>query len=870
MAIEQQRERILPRFIEDEIKNSFINYSMSVIMSRALPDVKDGLKPVHRRILYAMHELGLVPNRAFRKSATVVGDVLGKYHPHGDASVYDALVRMVQDFSLRYPLVDGQGNFGSIDGDPAAAYRYTECRLQQASVEILTDIEKETVDFQPNFDDRLQEPVVLPAKLPNLLINGSSGIAVGMATNIPPHNIAEVVDAAVAQIDNPDITVDELINYIPGPDFPTGGFIYGRSGIVEAYQTGRGRIRLRARAYTETKNSGKEAIIISEIPFMVNKSKLLTDMADLVREKKVEGISDIRDESDRDGMRIVVELKRDASAEVVLNHFYAKTQLQTTFGVIFLALVDNVPRILNLKEILQHFIDHRHDVVTRRTKFELRKAEERAHILEGLKIAIDNLDAVIQVIRSSADTNTARERLMAQFGLSEIQSQAILDLRLARLTALERDKIEQEYAELIKTIEQLKSILASRDLRMQIIKDELGEMKQKFGDRRRTEILDDMGEFNIEDLIAEEEMVITVSHLGYIKRLPVTTYRRQERGGRGKSGQSTRETDFLEHLFIASTHDYILYITEKGALFWLKVYEIPQAGRTAQGKAIVNLIDIEPGDRVAAMLPVRNFEDGLYVFMATRGGVIKKTPLSAFSNPRRTGIRAIQIPEDDVVIGAKITDGTNDIVLATRQGMAIRFHEDRVRPMGRTAYGVHGVRLDSGDRVIGMVVIKRESTLLVVSEKGQGKRSAVSDYRVTNRGGKGIITFRVGPRTGELVAIMDVVDEEELIMITQQGLIIRLRIASIKVTGRNTMGVRLINLSEGDRLVDVARIVPGEEEENGDQQDLVATDTVEGSTQPRGGIIRTQPPAEEEELESDAGFEEDIEEEKGNGEEEEI
>ena len=822
MAIEN-RERIVTRFIEDEMKDSFINYSMSVIMSRALPDVRDGLKPVHRRILYAMHELGLMPNRAFKKCATVVGDVLGKYHPHGDSAVYDALVRMVQDFSLRYPLINGQGNFGSIDGDPAAAYRYTEARLQKISIEMLADIEKETVDFQPNFDDRLQEPTVLPSKAPNLLVNGSSGIAVGMATNIPPHNLGEVIDACTAMIDDPEITVDGLMQFIPGPDFPTGGYIYGREGILEAYHTGRGKLRVRGRACTETKDNGKEAIIITEIPFMVNKSKLLEDMADLVREKKVEGVSDIRDESDREGMRIVVDLKRDAAGEVILNQFYSKTQLQTTFGVIFLALVNGMPKVLNLQELIKHFIDHRHKVVTRRAGFELKKAEERAHILEGLKIAIDNLDEVVAVIRSSRTVEIARGNLMKRFKLSEVQAQAILDLRLAKLTALEREKLDEEYEELIKTITRLKSILASKDLRMQIVKEELQEIRNGYNDERRTEILEDAGEFNIEDLIAEEEMVITISHLGYIKRLPVDTYRRQARGGRGKSGQATRETDFLEHMFIASTHDYILFFTAKGRLHWLKVYAIPQAGRIAQGKAIVNLIEIVEDDKIAVMLPVRNFNEEQYVVMATRKGVIKKTRLSAFSNPRRVGIWAINIPEDDVVIEVRLTDGSHDIIIATRHGKAIRFPEDKVRSMGRTAYGVRGIRLGPEDYVIGMVALNRQdATLLVVSEKGKGKRSAVSDYRITNRGGKGIITLRCGEQTGELVGIKDVVDADEIILITQQGLIIRMPLTNVKVIGRNTMGVKLVNLIDGDQVVDVARIVPGEET---DQEDEVAEES---------------------------------------------
>ena len=786
---------------------------------RPPPAPRDGLKPVQRRILYAILREGLIHNLAFDKCAGVVGEVLKKYHPHGDSAVYDALVRMAQEWNLRYPLIGGQGNFGSIDGDPAAAYRYTEARLLPISVDMLADIEKETVDFVPNFDDRLTEPHVLPAQAPNLLINGSSGIAVGRATNIPPHNLGEIIDACTALIDNPEITIEELMRIVPGPDFPTGGYIYGRQGIREAYLTGRGRLRVRARAYIESKNNGREAIIISEIPFMVNKSKLLEDMAALVREKKVEGVSDMRDESDREGMRIVVELKRDAVGEVILNQFYAHTQLQTTFGAIFLALVNSVPRILDLKQLIRHFVDHRHDVVTRRTKFELRKAEERAHILEGLKIAIDNLDEVIEIIRGSLDQEMARTRLMERFELSEIQAQSILDLRLARLTALEREKLDEEYAELLKTITRLKGILESRDLRMQLIKSELTEIRNKYADERRTEILEDSGEFNIEDLIAEEEMVITISHLGYIKRLPVTTYRRQLRGGRGKSGQTTRETDFLEHMFIASTHDYILFFTAKGQLYWLKVYEIPQAGRTAQGKAIVNLIEIDKEDQIAAMLPVRDFDPGKFVTIATRNGTIKKTNLSAFSNPRRVGIRAINIPENDVVIEAKITDGTHDIILATRHGQAIRFPEDKVRSMGRASYGVRGIRLGKGDYVIGMVALNRESTLLVVSERGMGKRSAISDYRVTNRGGKGIITLRCTSKTGELVTIKDVVDDDELILITQLGLIIRIALSTIKVIGRNTMGVKMINLNEGDKVVDVARIVPGEDD---DQQDEVA------------------------------------------------
>ena len=812
-----RNEKIVPIFIEDEMKDSYISYAMSVIVGRALPDVRDGLKPVHRRILYGMRELGLEHTKPYKKSARIVGEVLGKYHPHGDVAVYDTLVRMVQDFSLRYPLIEGQGNFGSVDGDAPAAMRYTEARMAAITDEMLSDLEKDTVDFMPNFDASLEEPKVLPATLPNLLINGSSGIAVGMATNIPPHNLSEVADGVTALIDDSDASLKDLMKIIKAPDFPTGGIICGREGIKQAYTTGRGLIKVRARAGVESQKSGKESIIITEIPYQVNKANLIEAIAQLVQDKKVEGISDIRDESDKDGLRVVIELKRDANAQVILNQLFKHTQLEVSFGIIMLALVENRPRVLNLKQVLEYYIEHRKEVVTRRTKFDLARAKERAHILEGLKKALANLDKIIELIKKSKSEPEARESLIKKFDFSEIQAQAILEMQLRRLTALEREKLEAEYLELIKKIELYESILKSEKKVLQIIKEEVLKIKEKYGDERLTDIVGEVEDLEVEDLIAEEDVVITISHAGYIKRLPVSTYRRQARGGRGKSGQTTRETDFLEHLFIASTHDYILFFTARGQLHWLKVYEIPQAGRTAQGKAIVNLIQIDKEDRVAAMLPVRTFDDQHFVTIATRKGTIKKTSLSAFSNPRRVGIRAITIPEDDEVIEAKITDGSHDVILATRHGQSIRFPEEKVRAMGRVAYGVRGIRLSSGDYVIGMVTTNREATLLVVSEKGLGKRSAVSDYRVTNRGGKGIITLRCTPKTGELVSIKDVVDEDEIILITQQGLIIRIPLSSVKVIGRNTSGVKLINLNEGDRLVDVARIVPGEDSDQEDE-----------------------------------------------------
>ena len=807
MTSPTQRERILPRLIEDEMRESFIDYSMSVIVSRALPDVRDGLKPVHRRILYAMNELGLIPGRPYKKSATVVGDVLGKYHPHGDSAVYDSMVRMVQVFSLRYPLVDGQGNFGSVDGDSAAAYRYTEARLTPIAVQLLDDIEKNTVAFAANFDDRLEEPTVLPSKLPNLLINGSSGIAVGMATNIPPHNLSEVVDAVTHLVDNPECEVSDLRKFILGPDFPTGGIIYGSQGITESYETGRGRISVRARVVVEEKQGGREQIVITELPFQVNKARLVELIADLVRAKKITDISDLRDESDRDGMRMVIELKRDANPAVVLNQLYKRTQMQVTFGVIMLALVDGQPRTLNLKEVLQPYIDHRHDVITRRTQFDLDQAEAREHLLEGLTIAVDNIDEVIKIIRKSKDAESADTALRERFDLTEKQSEAILNMRLARLTALEIGKLEAEIKELRAIIKELKGILASKPKRMAILKEELGEMVKKFGDDRRTEIVADQGDFTVEDLIAEEDMVITISRTGYIKRIPVTTYRRQRRGGRGLNGMGTKEDDWVEHLFVASTHDYVLFFTADGRVYWLKVYDIPQAGRAARGRPIVNLIGLRSDERIAGFQAVRGFPDSEYLVFATRNGIVKKTVLSAYGNPRSTGINAINIEEGDELIDVLVTDGTNDIVLATKNGMSIRFNEKDVRKMGRTAGGVRGVQLEGDDRVIGMVVLRRDATLLVVSEKGMGKRSKVSDYRVQRRGGKGIITLKRTEKTGSIVALREVLPDDELMMITRHGVIIRVPVDGIRVIGRNTQGVRVMNLDAGDTVVDVARVV---------------------------------------------------------------
>ncbi len=808
-----ERQKVLSVFIEEEMKSSYIDYSMSVITARALPDVRDGLKPSNRRVLVAMNDLNLAPGRPFRKCAKIAGDTSGNYHPHGEQVVYPTLVRMAQDFNMRYPLVEGQGNFGSIDGDEPAAMRYTEARLTHLAMEMLADLEKDTVDFVANYDGTLMEPKVLPGKFPNLVCNGSSGIAVGMATNIPPHNLKEVVDALVALIDEPNLEPEDFLKYMQGPDFPTGGIINGRSGIHEYFKTGKGRLTLRARVFTENEKSGKQRIIVNEIPYQINKSNLLERIAELVNAKTIDGISDLRDESDRDGMRIVIELKKDAFAEVVLNQLFKHTQMQATFGVINLSLVDGQPKVLNFKEMLDEFLKHRHIVVTRRTQFELKKADERAHILEGLKVALEHLDEVITLIRKSKTPDDAKQGLIKKFELSEVQAQAILDMRLQRLTGLERQKIEDEYVELLKTIATLKEILASKAKRMAIIKEELLFLKTTYGDDRRTEIKEEEeSEFSIEDLIAEEDMVITITHSGYCKRLPVTSYRKQQRGGRGAIGIETKEEDFVEHLFIASTHEYILFFTSAGKCYWLKVHEIPQGGKLAKGKPIVNLLALQEGEKVAAMLPVRKFDDQHYIILCTRQGTIKKTVLSAFSNPRKGGIIAIGIDKGDQLIDAALTDGQSEIVLATRQGMAIRFHEEKVRDMGRGAYGVRGITLEDKDYVIGMVVVRREATLLVGTEKGYGKRTDISDYRVTNRGGKGVINLKVTDKVGEVVAIKEALDSDELMIITQKGIIIRQPIGKIKVIGRNTQGVRLINLDSGDRVVDVARVVPEEEE----------------------------------------------------------
>ena len=814
MALELEREKVIPVLLEEEMKSSYIDYSMSVITARALPDVRDGLKPSNRRIMVAMNDLNLAPGRPHRKCAKIAGDTSGNYHPHGEQVVYPTLVRMAQDFNMRYPLVDGQGNFGSIDGDAPAAMRYTEARLTALAMEVLADLDKDTVDFVPNYDGTREEPVVLPSKFPNLICNGSSGIAVGMATNIPTHNLSEVVDALVAVIDDPDLEDEKLLKYVQGPDFPTGGIIYGRGGIKEYFKTGRGRLVLRARASIEKQKSGKESIIVTEIPYQINKSNLLEKIAELVNNKVIEGISDLRDESDREGMRIVIELKRESQAEIILNQLFNHTQMQTTFGVITLALVNGEPKVLTLKELLSLFIEHRHTVITRRTKYELAEAEKRAHILEGLKIALDNIDAVIKLIRASKDPAEAKEGLMKKFKMSEIQAQAILDMRLQRLTGLERKKVEEEYLELIKLIATLKGILESKTKRMNIIKEELLTLKKNYGDQRRTEIKEEEEEFTIEDLIAEENMLITISHNGYIKRLGIDAYRRQGRGGKGVMGMETREEDFVEHLFIASTHDYILFFTNTGKCHWLKVHEIPTGGRATKGKSITNLLDLAEGERIRAFAPVKEFDDKHYVVMATKNGTIKKTELSAFSNPRRGGINAINIDEGDELIDATITDGTCDIVLGTKEGLAIRFPEDKVRSMGRTAHGVRGISLRGKDLVVDMVVIKRDASLLVVTENGFGKRTPISDYRVTNRGGKGVINVKTNERNGKVVALKEVLEDDELMLITEKGMIIRQPVKSIKEIGRNTQGVRLISLDEGDRVVAVARVVKGEEEES--------------------------------------------------------
>jgi DNA gyrase subunit A len=794
--------------IEDELKRAYLDYAMSVIIGRALPDVRDGLKPVHRRILFAMRELKNDFNKAYKKSARIVGDVIGKYHPHGDSAVYDALVRLAQDFSMRAPLVDGQGNFGSVDGDPPAAMRYTEVRMAKLAHEFLADLDKDTVDYVPNYDGSLVEPAVMPTVVPNLLLNGSAGIAVGMATNVPPHNMSELAAAIIALIDDPQITIDQMMEHVPGPDFPTAGMIYGRGGIREAYTTGRGSIQIRGRAMIEKHpRTSRESIVINELPYQVNKARLLERIADLVRDKKIEGINDIRDESDRDGMRVVVELKKDTVAGVIMNQLYAFTQMKVSFGVIMLAIVNNRPEILTLKEALGHFITHRLEIIVRRTRFDLARAEERAHILEGLKTALDHLDQVIDIIRHSDSPAAAKERLMEELSLSDLQAQAILDMRLARLTALERDKINAEYAQVIKDIARFREILGSETVQRGLIRQEMERIRDDFGDARRTEIVEDVEELSVEDLIAEEEMVVTVSHSGYIKRNPITLYRSQRRGGRGKAGMSTKAEDFVENLFVASTHSYVLIFSTLGKLYWLKVHEIPQAGRAAKGKAIVNLVNMAPGEGVATILPVRDLEEeGRFVVLVTRRGQIKKTPLTDFSRPRKGGIIAININADDALWAARITDGQQHLFIGSRHGKAIRFKEAEVRPMGRTAAGVKGITLEADDEVVGLETVSEGTTVLTVSEFGYGKRSAAYEYPVQGRGGKGVITLKTSERNGRVVGVLSVADEDELMIITDSGVIIRLKVGEIKVIGRNTQGVKLINLDPGQQVVGVARL----------------------------------------------------------------
>jgi len=806
--VDYNRDNTLPRDIVDEMNESYLNYSMSVIVSRALPDVRDGLKPIHRRILYGMSELGSHWNRPYKKSARIVGDVMGKYHPHGDASIYDALVRMAQDFSMRHELVDGQGNFGSVDGDRAAAMRYTESRMTKLSGEMLKDLEKNTVDLQPNFDETLTEPTVLPATVPTLLINGSEGIAVGMATKIPPHNMNEIINGLVALIDNKNLTTVELMEHIKGPDFPTAGLILGVDGLKQAYETGRGKIKMRARAHIETTKSGKDNIVITELPYQVNKAKLIEKIADLARDKRIQGITELRDESDKDGVRVVIESKRDAIPEVILNQLYKHTQLQDTFGIILLALVGGVPKIMPIKEALNHFIDFRHEIVVRRTEFDLKGAEERAHILEGLKIALDNIDDVIKIIRASKDPTMAKEGLMNNFRLSEKQSQAILDMRLQKLTGLEVNKVVEEYKEVIKLITHLKGILESHAQRMSIIKLELQEMKDQYGDPRRTEIIPVDSDFTMEDMIADEEVVLTITHEGYIKRTALNTYRTQRRGGRGVQGATSKEEDFVEHLFIVNTHNYMLFFTDRGKCHWLKVYDIPQGGRATRGRAIVNLIGCEPGEKVEAFVSVKDFDDQHYIVMATRNGLVKKTALSAYSKPRKGGIYAIDIREGDTLIEARVTNGENDILLGTREGKSIRFSEKNIRPTGRKTMGVIGIRLGSKeDYVIAMLVVKREGTILVATEKGLGKRTDVIQYRTQTRGGKGVMTMRVTEKTGKMVSIMEVVDADDLIVITDKGVLMRQPVSHIRTIGRVTQGVKLVKLDDGSKISSISRVI---------------------------------------------------------------
>jgi DNA gyrase subunit A len=814
-------ERLIQINIEDEMKSSYLDYAMSVIVGRALPDVRDGFKPVHRRILHGMNEMGLAHNRPYRKSAKIVGEIMGNYHPHGDSAIYDTLVRMAQDFNMRYPLVDGQGNFGSVDGDPPAAMRYTEARLTKLAEEMLADIDMDTVDFTPNYDESRMEPRVLPARVPNLLINGGNGIAVGYATSIPTHNLAEVVDGLMLVLESPEVTIEQLMKKIPGPDFPTAGFIYGRQGIKDAYKTGRGLLSLRAKAVIETdERTERDRIIVTEIPYQVNKARLIEKIAELIQDKKLEGISDLRDESDRDGMRIVIELKRGEIPLIILNNLYKHTQLQTTFGVIMLALVHNRPQVLTLKQILEAFIEHRREVVVRRTAFQLRKAEERAHILEGLKIALDHLDAVIQLIRRSQSPDIARTGLMREFQLTEIQASAILDMKLQRLTQLERNKLIEEYQEILKRMEYLRSVLGSEMLVRKIIKEELLAIKEEYKDERRTQIVSEEADINVEDLIAEEEVVVTVTHAGYIKRNPVSLYRAQRRGGKGKIGMGVKDEDFVETLFTASTHDYLLFFTDAGKVFWLKVHEIPEAGRAAKGKAMVNLLALSGDEKVTATLPVKEFRDDRYVFMATRQGVIKKTELSAYSNPRQGGIIALSLDGGDKLIGVQITDGQREILLGTRQGIVIRFKEEDVRPMGRTAHGVRGITLEEGNQVIGMETITPDSTtaVLTITENGFGKRTPVSEYRLQGRGGKGIISVKTTERNGSAVGFVQVRENDEIMMMSSKGKILRCRVDKIREVGRNTQGVRVLEMEEtDDRVVGVARLA-----DTGDRDETAA------------------------------------------------
>ncbi|MCX8037047.1 MAG: DNA gyrase subunit A [Candidatus Sumerlaeia bacterium] len=813
--MQDTREQIVPTSLEEEMKSSYIDFAMSVIVGRALPDVRDGLKPVHRRIIYAMNQLNLTSGRPYRKSAAVVGDVIAKYHPHGDQAVYDTLVRMAQDFSLRYPLVDGQGNFGSIDGDPPAAYRYTEARMSRYAELLLQDIDRDTVNFRPNFDGTTTEPEVLPSAIPHLMVNGSSGIAVGMATNIPPHNLREGIDACVMLIDDPETDLRSIMKVLPGPDFPTGAFIYGREGIVEAYRTGRGRVVMRARINSEQLKGGKEALIVTEIPYQVNKGNLLTEIGALVREKKITGITEVRDESDRDGMRIVLELRKGEPSQVVINQLYKHTQLQASFGVILLALVNGRPRYLSLIKILKLYLEHRTEVTVRRTRFDLEKAERRLHIVEGLRKALDHIDDVIETIRSSKTQEEARGKLMRWFELSEAQADAILEMRLARLTGLEREKLEEEYKELKTLIKELRSILENPAKLQAVIKKELLEIRDKYGDDRRSVIVDSSEEVTVEDLIAEENMVITVSHAGYIKRTPTSLYRRQRRGGKGIDGMETKEEDWVEYLFIGTTHNYMMFFTDRGRAYWLKIYELPQGGRATRGRPIVNMLQLEGDEKIQAMIPVRDFDDAHYLLMCTAKGQIVKNALSLYSNPRKVGINAIKIEEGDRVVDVKLTSGGQEVIIGTRNGMAVRFNEQDVRPMGRFVQGVRAITLRDDDEVIGMEVCRSNATILTVCENGYGKRTSIDEYRLTRRGGIGVINIKTTERNGKVVAIKEVLDDEELMMITLKGTTIRCPVKDIRVIGRNTQGVRLINLEDGDRVVSVARLGEKEEEGNG-------------------------------------------------------